>query len=148
VYRSCAELIEMGVKPIELYEKLYKNFSHQRFKLMTAMLNTLELHLDGQYASQHILQKDFERTGATYEDTENLINECHRMKTVKVSALFIQLKDGRIRCSLRSKGAINVSEIAARFGGGGHKMAAGAYLPGPMENAKQLIFELIAEKLS
>jgi len=148
VYRSCAELIEMGAEPVELYEKLYKNFSHSRFKLMTAMLNTLELQLDGQYASQHILQSDFERTGAAYEDTENLINECHRIKTVKVSALFIQLKDGRIRCSLRSKGAINVNEIAAKFGGGGHKMAAGAYLPGPVENAKQIILDLVAEKLS
>jgi len=148
VYRGCAELIEIGAEPVKLYEKLYKNFSYPRFKLMTAMLNTLELHLDDQYASQHILLSDFDRTGAMYEDTENLINECHRIKTVKVSALFIQLKDGRIRCSLRSKGAINVNEIAAKFGGGGHKMAAGAYLPGPVENAKQIILDLVAEKLS
>jgi len=74
VYCSCAELVDLGVKPTELYRKLYQDFSHARFKLMVRMLNTLELHLDGRYASQHILLKDFAETGAAFEDTENLIN--------------------------------------------------------------------------
>jgi phosphoesterase RecJ-like protein len=147
-YRACAELIDAGVKPTEIYDKLYQNFSYSRFRLMVAMLNSIELHFDGQYAAQHLSLQDFEQTGADYEDTENLINECHRIGTVKVSALFIELKDGRIRCSLRSRGAVDVSQIAARFGGGGHKMAAGTYLSGPLNNAKQLIFEQVRQQLS
>jgi len=67
----------------------------------------------------------------------------HRIGTVKASALFVELKDGRIRCSLRSKGGVDVSKIAAKFGGGGHKSAAGAYLPGPLQNAEQLILDEI-----
>ncbi len=143
VYAACAELTDAGAKPTQVYEKLYHNFSHARFRLMLAMLDTLELHFDGQFAVQHILQRDFERTGTTYADTENLINECHRIGTVKASALFVELKDGRIRCSLRSRGGVDVSKIAEKFGGGGHKSAAGAYLPGPLQNAKQLIFDEI-----
>ena len=139
VYRACAELIDAGAKPTQIYDKLYHNFSWSRFKLMAATLNTLELHLDGRYAAMHITQQDFKQAGATYSDTENLINECHRIDTVKASALFVELKDGRIRCSLRSRGALDVSKIAAKFDGGGHKMAAGTFLPGPLENAKQLI---------
>jgi len=145
VYRACAELIDAGAKPIEIHESLYQNFSHQRFKLMVAMLNTLELHFDGRYATQYLLQRDFEQTGATQKDTENLINECQRISTIEAAALFVELKDGRIRCSLRSKGAIDVSQIAAKFGGGGHKMAAATYLPGPLENAKQLILEEVSK---
>ena len=147
VYQSCAELIDAGAKPTEIYHSLYQNFPQQRFKLMVAMLNTLELHLDGRYATQHILQRDFEQTGATHKDTENLINECQRISTVEAAALFIELKDGRIRCSLRSTGTVDVSKIAANFGGGGHKMAAGTYLPGPLENAKQLIIAEIKKQL-
>jgi len=138
-YRSCAELIEKGANPAQIYDTLYQNFSSARFELMVAMLNTLELHLDSRFATQHLLQQDFERTGAAYSDTENLINECHRIGMVKASALFIELKDGRIRCSLRSREGIDVSKIAQKFGGGGHKMAAGTYLPGPIENAQGLI---------
>ncbi len=145
VFNCCAELIETGIRPTELYEKLYHTFTHKRFRLMVAMLNSLELHFNGRYASQHILQSDFEKTGALYEDTENLINECHRIESVKLSALFVELKDGRIKCSLRSKDSIDVSKIATKFGGGGHKMAAGTFLPGPLENAKQLILKQIKQ---
>jgi phosphoesterase RecJ-like protein len=148
VYRACAELIDAGAKPAQLYHNLYQNFSLPRFKLMVAMFSTLELHLDGRFATQHILQRDFENTGAADADTENLINECHRISTVKVSALFIELKDGRFRCSLRSAYPIDVSKIALKFGGGGHKMAAGAYLSGPLENAKQLIFAEVTEQFN
>ena len=143
VYAACAELTDAGAKPTQVYEKLYHNFSHSRFRLMLAMLGTLELHFDGRFAVQHILQRDFERTGTTYADTENLINECHRIGTVKASALFVEFKDGRIRCSLRSRGGVDVSKIAEKFDGGGHKSAAGAYLPGPLQKAKQLIFDEI-----
>lgn len=139
VHRSCAELIDAGANPTEIYHDLYQNFSYRRFKLMAAMLNTLELHLDGRYATQHLLQRDFERAGTTHKDTENLIDECQRISTVEVAALFVQLEDERVRCSLRSTGTVDVCKIAQKFGGGGHKMAAGVHLAGPLENAKQII---------
>jgi phosphoesterase RecJ-like protein len=147
VFRTCAELIEAGVKPIKIYEHLYLNFSYPRFRLMAGMLDGLELHLDGRFAVMQITRQDFERTGAAYSDTENLINESQRIDSVKVSALFIELKDGRIRCSLRSRGPLDVSKIAARFGGGGHTMAAGTFLPGPLENAKKLIMTEVSEHI-
>jgi phosphoesterase RecJ-like protein len=145
VYRACAELIDAGVKPTQIYDHLYLNFSYPRFRLMAGMLDKLELHLDGRYAVMQITRQDFERTGAAYSDTENLINECHRIDSVEASALFIELKDGRIRCSLRSRGSLDVSKIAAKFGGGGHTMAAGTFLPGPLENAKQLILDEVSK---
>ena len=147
VYRCAAELIDLGVSPTELYDKLYHTFSPARFRLLVTMLDRLELHLDGRYAVQHLVQEDFARTGAAYEDTENFINECHRIASVVVSALLVELKDGRVRCSLRSRGPVDVSKIAAQFGGGGHKMAAGTFLPGPIDHARQLIFDEVAQCL-
>jgi phosphoesterase RecJ-like protein len=147
VYRASAELIDAGVKPTQIYDHLYLNFSYPRFRLMAGMLDKLELLVDGRFAVMQITRQDFEQTGAAYSDTEDLINECHRIDSVKVSALFIELKDGRIRCSIRSKGPLDVSEIAAKFGGGGHTMAAGTFLPGPMENAKKLILTEVTERI-
>lgn len=148
VYRACAELVDAGIKPTQIYNHLYLNFSYSRFKLMAGMLDKLELHLDGRYAAMQITKQDIERTGAVYGDTENLINECHRIGTVEASALFIELEDDRIRCSLRSKGHLDVSKIAAKFGGGGHTMAAGTFLPGPLENAKQIILAEMENRLT
>jgi phosphoesterase RecJ-like protein len=147
VHRSCAELIDTGANPAQLYHQLYQNFSPQRVKLMTKMFDTLELHFHGKLAMQHLLTPDFEQTGAKYEDTENLIDECRRIKTVEVAALFVEMPDGKIKCSLRSRGAVNVGQIAQRLGGGGHKMAAGVHLSPPMESAKQTIKNEIEKQL-
>ena len=144
---SCAELIQKGVDHAAIYKKLYQGFTSQRFALMTVMLNSLELHLDGRYAAQFITQADFQSTGADLKDTESLIDECQRIASVEVAALFVESPDGRIKCSLRSRGSVDVREIAQTFGGGGHKMAAGTHLTGPMENAMQLIFAEVEKQL-
>lgn len=159
VFHACAELIDLGVDTNGLYRRLFQTFSPARFKLMATLLDRVELHLDGRYASQYLVREDFERTGAAYRDTENMVNECQRIGSVMVAALFVELRDGRIRCSLRSRPdmqhcrdagdeqAVDVSEIAAKFGGGGHRMAAGTYLPAPMEHAMQLIRDEVAKRL-
>jgi len=149
VYRDCADLIDAGADPQSIYESLHHNFSYARFKLSQVMLSTLELFFEGQLAVQHIRNSDFADTGANHDDTENLINECHRIASVQASALLVELEDGRIRCSLRSRGGVDVSRIARKFGGGGHKMASGTFLSGPLENAQAQVikqFELCFQK--
>ena len=139
---------------------------------MVAMLNTLELHLEGRFAMQHLSQEDFKKAGAKYSDTENLIDECRRIKGVQAAALFVEQADGQVKVSLRSFATnsiksvksvesvanlpplgdtlrcIDVCKVAAKFGGGGHKSAAGAHLPGPLENAKKLVANAMAEQFS
>ncbi len=145
--RDCAELIDAGANPADIYRFIYQTFTPQRFKLMTVMQNTLELYFDSRYASQFLTQQDFKNTGAKYEDTENLIDQCRRIASVEVAALFVELKDGRIRCSLRSSGAVDVCKIARKFDGGGHTAAAGTFLPAPLENAKKLILDAVKAQL-
>jgi len=169
--KVCAELIDAGVNPSKMYRQLYQNTSPQQFRLMVATLNTLELHLGGRFAMQHLSQEDFKKAGAKYSDTENLIDQCRRISGVEAAALFVELADGQVKVSLRSWGPIesavrprracrarvksvksvanlpiDVCKIAAKFEGGGHKMAAGAHLPGPLENAKKLIYDAVAEQ--
>ncbi len=146
-YRGAADLIDAGANPNDIYHQLYQSFSPQRFKLMVAMLGTIELHFDGRFATQYLRQSDFQKTGAAYVDTENLIDECQRINNVEAAALFVELKDGKIKCSLRSRGAVDVREIAQKYGGGGHTMAAGLHLSGPLENAMQTIKAEVKKKM-
>jgi nanoRNase/pAp phosphatase (c-di-AMP/oligoRNAs hydrolase) len=145
VHRVCSELIDLGLDSAQLYQDLYQNYSRCRFELMVAMLNTLEFHFDGRYVTQHLRGADFERTGAAFSDTENLIDECRRIASVEVAALFVELPDGHIKVSLRSTGKIDVRKIAQKFGGGGHTMASGAHMPGSLEKAKELVLAQVAE---
>ena len=147
LFRSAADLIDAGARPPEIYQKLYQNLTLPRLKLMVRMLDSLELHFDGRVATQYLMRKDFDETGATGRDTENLIDECQRLASVRVAALFVELKDADFRCSLRSRSPVDVRRIAQRYGGGGHKMASGVNLPGPLETAKKMVLEAVSEQL-
>ena len=144
--KACAELMQKDIDTAAIYQTLYRNFSSQRFALMTVMLNSLELQLDNRYAAQSITQADFKSTGADLKDTENLIDECQRISSVQAAALFVELPDGKIKCSLRSRSDVDVRKVAQTFGGGGHKMAAGTHLTGPLEQAKQLVLDQIQKQ--
>lgn len=134
IFHTAAELIEMGVHPNDMYRRLYQSFTPARLKLMTRMLEHLTLHAEGRIAMQYILRKDFDETGASGPDTENLIDECQRIQSVEAAVLIVELADGKFRCSLRSKGNVDVRAVAQPYGGGGHTLAAGVTLPGPLDS--------------
>lgn len=148
VMRNASSLIELGAKPAKIYHKMYQNYSPARLKLLGKMLENLELHHNGKIALQVIMRSDFDETGATGTDTEEFVNECQRVSSVEAAALFVELKDGGFRCSLRSNGTIDVRKIAQKFGGGGHKVAAGVNLKGPLETAKKNILDEFKKQLS
>ena len=148
IFHTAAELIGLGVHPNDIYRRLYQSFSPARLALMTRMLEHLALHENGRIASQYILRKDFDETGASGPDTENLIDECQRIQTVEAAVLLVELADGRFRCSLRSKGAVDVRAIAQAYGGGGHTLAAGVTLAGPLELAMDRLVGDISKQLS
>lgn len=147
IFRNAADLIDAGAEPKSIYRKLYQNFSPARMKLMIHMLDSMELYFNDRCAIQVLMRSDFDQTGATGRDTENLINECQRISSVEVAALLVELADGGFRCSIRSKGKVDVREIAQRHGGGGHTMASGVNLPGPLENAKAMVLDAVAKQL-
>ena len=148
IFHTAAELIDAGARPNVIYRLLYQSFTPSRLYLMTRMLDHLQLHADARIATQYILRKDFDETGASGPDTENLIDECQRIESVEVAALFTELADGGFRCSLRSKGKIDVRRIAQKYGGGGHTLASGVNLKGPLEAAVQSIVDEITAQLT
>ena len=124
-FKTALALVEAGAIPTEIYRAMYESASVGALILQKLVLSSLELHGDGRIAIQTMLKTDLERAGAGYEEVEPLINIPLRSKDVEVSILFKESPEGRLRCSLRSKGRVNVSLLAQGFGGGGHRTAAG-----------------------
>lgn len=139
IFHTAAQLIDAGARPNAIYALLYQSFSPSRIHLMTRMLEHLQLHAEGRIATQYIMRADFDETGATGADTENLIDECQRIESVQAAMLLVELADGGFRCSLRSKGPVDVRQIAQKYGGGGHTLAAGVNLEGPLEKALETV---------
>ena len=85
--------------------------------------------MGGRLAVMRVRKGDFDATRADVPDTENLINIPLQVRTVEVSLLFVEPRDGGpVRVSLRSKGQVDVARFAEQFGGGGHARAAGLRL--------------------
>ena len=125
LHRIISELLETGVNPGEVYDKIYDQSKISKIKLLGKTLDTLKLIDSNRIGYMHILQSTFNELGALESDTDNFVNYPLSIENVVISLLFIELKDG-FKVSFRSKGNIPVNEIASNFGGGGHTNAAGA----------------------
>jgi phosphoesterase RecJ-like protein len=124
-FRAAFSLVEAGVNPYGIYHELYESASTAALLLQQQVLSTLEIRNGGRVAVQILRKKDLEDSQASIDDAENFINVPLRSKDIMVSVLVKENREGQIRCSLRSKGKVNVSQIAQAFGGGGHVSAAG-----------------------
>ncbi|WP_306599706.1 bifunctional oligoribonuclease/PAP phosphatase NrnA [Geothrix sp. 21YS21S-2] len=136
VHRMAAQLIEQGVAPARIYQNLYHQGRLQKLRLTGRAFDKLELLAEGRYARISLTQADLDACGADHDDMETLVNRPLELRGVEVSCLLYQLADGRIKASLRSRERANVNQVCRRFGGGGHRLASGAKLDGPLSKAQ------------
>jgi bifunctional oligoribonuclease and PAP phosphatase NrnA len=142
---ECAlELVRLGVRPYELHKRMYESASDGILFLQKAVISSLEMGLGGKVAIQSLGRDELAASGAAYEDAEDLVNIPLQDKRVEVSVLFKENLEGKLRCSLRSKGAVNVARIAQAFGGGGHKTASGFTCASPLARSKDDVLQSIA----
>lgn len=137
--RTIARLIDLGAKPNLIYEQLYERNSLARVLLAARVLAGTQLDCDGRLAYIVVKQSDFEATHAKPVDTEDLVNETLKIGGTETAFIAIEQANQSVKISFRSRTSLNVAQIAEEFGGGGHKQAAGAVLPGPLNKAVQQI---------
>ena len=138
-----ADLVHLGASPSGVAQSIHMTQPEERIKLLGRLLNTLEIHPSGKIASIALTQQMLEKTGASPNDIEGMVNYPLSINGVEMAALFRQEQDGSIRVSLRSRDLHDVSAVARLLGGGGHKNAAGLTVEGNLEEAVgQVIGEL------
>jgi phosphoesterase RecJ-like protein len=143
-FRIAHELVKTGVEPYYIYSRIYESNSVSALQLQAKVLSSLELLFDQQVAVLTMTHGDIVQCGALYEEADTLINIPLKSERIKVSLFFKENETGILRCSLRSKGDINVAEIAQHYGGGGHKTAAGFKSKYPLETIKQKVLDKLA----
>jgi len=148
-HRIIAEMIEAGLDTAGLSQKLYQEHPLRRVLLLRAMLNEMKISADGKIASWALTMATQRAVNMDSGDTEGLIDTLRTIEGSVAAVIFEETAGGRIRISARSKdGRLDVSRICAEFGGGGHRMAAGAMLPGPIEAAEARFLQSLANEVS
>jgi phosphoesterase RecJ-like protein len=144
------ELVQAGADPIRTAQEVYFSTATSKLLLLGAALSNLKR--EGRLAWLSVSHQDMVRTCAAEEDCEGIVNYAVSISGVEAAVFLRELPEGRIRASMRSKGAIDVASIAQRLGGGGHENAAGVTLDGPLPRALDEILAAlrpaIAERLA
>jgi bifunctional oligoribonuclease and PAP phosphatase NrnA len=128
---TAAHLIERGANLGKICQEVYQSFPLTRVKLLRHVYNKFRLTHGDKTAYFWLKRADYARTGASTEESEGLIDHIRAIEGVVVAIVFEEVEPELTRLSLRSKDErVNVNEVAALFGGGGHKAAAGARVAG------------------
>jgi len=148
-HRIIAELLELGVQPSYMNEQLYERVRPEALRLLAMALCGVRYNAGRNLGWFSVTRDMLRETGAVENLTENFVNYVRAVDGVEVAAFFLELANGRIKVSLRSRGAMDVAAVAHEFGGGGHRQAAGVQLPGPLAEAQaQLLAALEARMTS
>jgi phosphoesterase RecJ-like protein len=144
-FKVASELVRAGVKPAKISEAVFSSYQWSKIELLSAVLSTVRRDCSGRIAWMRQTIEMQERTRASEEDGDGFVNYPLTVGEVEAVALLKECAPGIYRTSLRSKGDINVARIAEKFGGGGHRNAAGCTLTGEWDEAEHTIVELLCE---
>lgn len=139
VFEVAARLTELGADPAYITDQIYFELPLDDVHAMRRALATLEIFGDGRVGVLFLSEEN------PMEDSDSLVDLVMSIQGVEVALLFCEMNDGRIRVSLRSKHGVNVGELAARFGGGGHFKAAGLRMRGTMQSARDRLLPAVLE---
>ena len=136
-----AELLQKGISPEAVYQHIYARDSFAKIRLFGHVLENIKTSDDERIAWLNIPRDLRHRYKATIEDTEAFVNQLTLIEGVDIGMLFREEDDGRIKVSIRGNGEIPVFGIAKKFGGGGHRHAAGMKLECSLAEAIQKVFD-------
>ena len=133
-FKTAAAVTELGAIPSHVAVMLMERENASRMKLLGLALGTLEVASGGRVAYACITKEMFDRTGTKEEHTDGFVNYPRSIDGVEVAMLFKE-KDADVwRVTIRSRGLLDVSSIARELGGGGHRNASGATIPGKLKD--------------
>lgn len=142
-YHWIGQLVEIGASPSQIYAHLYERQTAARVRLHGAALERLTIEVDGRLVYTDVKLSDFQRYGAVRNDTEELINKTLEILGTEVALIFIEQPNGGFKVSFRSRCHVDCSQVAANFGGGGHKAAAGASMKGTLEDVRARVLDAV-----
>ena len=145
--KVASELIKAGALPSKIGEAVYNNYPWSRIELMRRVLGTVKRDSRGGIAILRQTLEMGEVSGSVDGDNNGFVNIPLAARDVVAAIYMREVGENRFRASLRSKGDINVARVAERFGGGGHRNAAGLKIDGDWDEAEKKIVDELSKSV-
>ncbi len=142
-----SKLVEKDANLHYIIFKMFKDQSKNRAKLYSRAISKMQYFLDDKVAVMSITKKDLEECEATDNMTEGFIDFPMTVRSVEVAISLLEVMNNSYKISFRSKGKVNVNEIASLYGGGGHILASGAMLNGYKEDIIDKLVYNVSQRL-
>jgi len=139
------QLLAHGVEPEEMYRRLYASLPIGRLHLLRDALATLEVDPAYGISWISVAAGAAEEYGLRSEDLEGIAEHPRSVGGTRLAVFFRDLGHGKIKVSFRSTGKVNVNDFARQFGGGGHARAAGALIPGTLDEVRHNVIAAARE---
>ncbi len=146
--KVASELVKAGVKPAKISEAVYNSYPWSRIELMSQVLATVKRDASGRVAWMRQTLEMRVTSGMMDGDNNGFVNIPLAAKEIVASMYMREVRPQFYRVSLRSKGSINVARIAEKFGGGGHKNAAGLRIEGDWDECESRIVAALIEAVN
>ncbi|MFN0083966.1 MAG: DHH family phosphoesterase [Blastocatellia bacterium] len=147
-FKIASELVRHGAQPAKLSQAIFYNYPYAKVMLIGAVLGTLQRDDSGRIAWITMTKEAMERSGATEDDSDGIINYPLTVGDVEAVAFFRELSTSTYRISLRSKNRVNVARVAEGFGGGGHANAAGFTIKADYEELSREVIAKLKEAVA
>ncbi len=145
--RISAALIDRGASAHYVFNLVHEQSSLSRVRLGGRVLGRTQSEADGRLVWVQVDAKDMSETGAVPSDTEGLVNQCLTVAGSEAAFIAVELQTSQIKFSLRCRYPHDVASLAEQFSGGGHKLASGATLSGPLNVAVERMRTAFLEML-
>ena len=147
VLKAAAELLAFGVEGHKLASAVLETITYAHINLLKRALASLSFAKGRKISWMTVTADDIRETGASPDDLDGLIQYPRNIEGVEVGILFKQLDDGAVKVGFRSAGKVNVAAVAQSFGGGGHLLASGCTMRGPLEQVIRRVVEKVGQTL-
>lgn len=139
----CADLAIKGADPQQIAEDLFSHQTYETVKTLGLALSSMALHAEGRISTLHVDHNTYQMGG----DLDVVVDQAMSIDGVEVALFFKEEKPGQQRVSLRSRGQVDVNEVARAFGGGGHQRASGCTMEGPLHDARHRLISEVGKHL-
>lgn len=146
--RIAAMLLDSGASVEQARNNLFESKPLQEVMLLAQALNHLTLTSHGRIAWMSLTYDEVLKADALHYHPEGVINYTRMIQGVEIGLLFREVEPGQVKIGFRSRGTVDVASLAREFGGGGHKLAAGASLEGSLEMVKSTILARLEDEFS
>ncbi|MEI6638538.1 MAG: bifunctional oligoribonuclease/PAP phosphatase NrnA [Chlorobium sp.] len=141
VYQLAGDLVSKGADASQIYDRIYNSLTPNALKLLGAALSAITILDNGEISWLFISQEMIKATESKLFDTDHIIQYLLSVPSVRIAVLMVEMQDGRTKASFRSRGDIYVNQLAKKYGGGGHKNAAGCLFQFSSDKAQKILLE-------